>query len=104
MVERFGQEVARIALEVTDDKSLPKAQRKQAQIDHAPPMSPKATLVKIADKTCNLRDVANSPPAGWSLERRQAYFDWAKLVVDGLPAVSPQMRRAFDEAYAGRPT
>jgi guanosine-3',5'-bis(diphosphate) 3'-pyrophosphohydrolase len=31
----FGREVAGVVVEVTDDKSLPKAERKQAQVDHA---------------------------------------------------------------------
>lgn len=100
--ERFGKEVADVVMEVTDDKTLPKAERKQRQVEHAPHMSERAALVKLADKTCNLRDVAGSPPAGWSLQRKQEYFDWAKQVVDGLPAVNHRMRRAFDAAFALR--
>ena len=62
LVRHFGQEIADIVLEVTDDKSLLKAERKQQQIDHAPTISRRAKLVKLADKICNLRDLANSPP------------------------------------------
>ncbi|MEP6482768.1 MAG: hypothetical protein ABJA94_12260, partial [Rhodoglobus sp.] len=76
---------------------------KQRQVDHAPHLSERAALVKLADKTCNLRDVAGSPPAGWTLERKREYFDWAKRVVDRLPPVSPQMRTAFDHAWTLRP-
>lgn len=101
--ERFGKDVADVVMEVTDDKTLPKAERKQRQVEHAPHMSERAALVKLADKTCNLRDVAGSPPAGWSLQRKQDYFDWAKQVVDGLPPVNDRMRRAFDAAFALRP-
>ena len=36
LVRHFGQEIAEIVLEVSDDKALPKAARKQQQIDHAP--------------------------------------------------------------------
>jgi guanosine-3',5'-bis(diphosphate) 3'-pyrophosphohydrolase len=97
IAERFGREV-------TDDKTLTKAQRKQAQVDHAPSMSRGAALVKLADKTCNLRNVANAPPVGWSLVRRQEYFDWAKLVVDRLPDVSERMRNAFAKTFAKRPS
>jgi GTP diphosphokinase / guanosine-3',5'-bis(diphosphate) 3'-diphosphatase len=60
---------------LTDDKTLPKMERKRLQIEHAQHMSNEATFVKLADKICNLRDVATSPPAGWSLERRVEYFD-----------------------------
>ena len=103
LVERFGVEVADVVMEVTDDKSLVKAARKQMQIDHAPHKSKEAALVKLADKTSNLRDVASSPPTGWSLERRREYFDWAKQVVDGLPKVNAAMEQAFDEAWRQKP-
>lgn len=79
--ERFGDEAADIVAEVTDDKSLSKAERKRLQVEHAAGISYKAKLVKIADKVCNLRDIAASPPAAWSAERKQEYFDWAKAVV-----------------------
>lgn len=103
LVEQFGSRVADIVMEVTDDRSLEKAQRKQMQIDKAPHASPEATLVKLADKTCNLRDVAASPPAHWPIERRREYFDWAKKVVDGLPASDGPMLEAFRTAFAMRP-
>jgi len=99
----FGAKVADVVREVTDDKTLEKADRKRLQIEHAPHMSKRAALVKLADKTSNLRDVATSPPRGWSQERKRAYFDWAKAVVDQLPPVSKRLRAAFDEAYSKRP-
>jgi guanosine-3',5'-bis(diphosphate) 3'-pyrophosphohydrolase len=101
--ELFGADVAGVVVEVTDDKSLPKAERKQLQIEHAAHISERAKLVKLADKIANIRDVADAPPAGWSLERRREYFDWAKQVVDGLGDISPALRSAFDAAYARRP-
>jgi len=100
---RFGSDVAAVVLEVTDDKSLPRAERKQLQIDHAPRLSRAAKLVKLADKIANLRDVADHPPANWPLERRREYFDWAKRVVDGLRGTHPRLEAAFDAAFARRP-
>ena len=101
----FGPEVAGIVAEMTDDKSLAKTERKRLQIEHARHMSREGTLVKLADKICNLRDIAANPPAGWSLERRRQYFDWAKAVVDGLPQTggSERLMTMFNEAYAKRP-
>ena len=99
----FGTAIARIVLEVTDDKLLPKAERKRRQIEHAPHLSRAAKLVKLADKTCNLRDVAVSPPPTWSLRRRRAYFDWAKKVVAGVRGTNSRLEKAFDEAFANRP-
>jgi GTP diphosphokinase / guanosine-3',5'-bis(diphosphate) 3'-diphosphatase len=99
----FGDEIASVVLETTDDKSLAKAERKRLQIENAQHMSREAALVKLADKICNLRDVAVNPPAEWSVERRTEYFDWAKAVVNGLPPVSAELLGLFNAAYAARP-
>ncbi|HXN15882.1 MAG TPA: HD domain-containing protein [Usitatibacter sp.] len=101
--ERFGAEVARIVMEVTDDTTLEKAVRKRLQVEHAPRLSRQAKLVKLADKICNLRDLSASPPASWTRRRQREYFDWAKQVVDGLRGVHPQLEKIFDAAYAKRP-
>jgi guanosine-3',5'-bis(diphosphate) 3'-pyrophosphohydrolase len=101
--QAFGKRIARIVLEVTDDKLLRKAERKRRQIEHAPHLSKGAKLVKLADKICNLRDVADSPPPTWSLRRRRQYFDWAKKVIAGLRGVNRKLEDAFDAAYADRP-
>jgi guanosine-3',5'-bis(diphosphate) 3'-pyrophosphohydrolase len=99
----FGTMVLGYVLEVTDDKSLPKAERKAAQIAHAAHISYGAKLVKLADKICNLRDVADNPPADWPLQRRIEYFDWAKAVVDQMRGTHAGLERLFDGAYARRP-
>jgi GTP diphosphokinase / guanosine-3',5'-bis(diphosphate) 3'-diphosphatase len=99
----FGEEIAQIVVEMTDDKSLPKDERKRLQIVHAHQMSREGALVKLADKICNLRDVAANPPMGWSLQRQVEYFDWAKAVVDRLPRVSEYLLVKFNAAYAARP-
>ena len=99
----FGEEIAQIVVEMTDDKSLPKEERKRLQIEHAHQMSREGALVKLADKICNLRDVAANPPLGWSHKRQVESFDWAKAVVDGLPQVSATLLAKFDAAYAARP-
>lgn len=74
LVLRFGRTVADIVMELTDDKSLPKEECKRLQVEHAPHMSRAGALVKLADKTCNIRDMAACPPARWPLQRRQEYF------------------------------
>ena len=98
----FGDEVTPVVLEVTDDKLLDKSVRKQLQIEHTPHCSQQATLVKLADKISNLRDILASPPVGWSPERKQAYFDWAAAVVAGLRGVHPALEAVFDGLYARR--
>ena len=99
----FGKRITDIVLEVTDDKSLEKAERKRLQVEHAPHISRRAKLVKLADKICNLRDLASSPPSDWPEQRRQAYFDWAEQVVAGVRGRNAALDAAFDRALAARP-
>ena len=99
---RFGPRIARVVREVTDNKRLPKKERKRLQVKHAATISHDAQLVKLADKIVNLRDVAKRPPVTWNLARRREYFDWAKQVVDGMRGAHPRLEAAFDEAYGMR--
>lgn len=80
----FGEAVASLVMECTDDKSLPKLERKRLQIENAPKKSPGAKMIKIADKTCNLRSILSDPPEDWPLSRQHEYFVWAEKVVSGL--------------------
>ena len=99
----FGAVISKLVAELTDDKSLPSDVRKRRQVEHAPSLSPRARMVKLADKTCNLRDVVQDPPAKWPLKRKQEYFDWAKEVVDKIRGTNVKLEKAFDEAFAKRP-
>lgn len=101
--ECFGEEIALVVNEVTDDQALPKAERKRLQVERAASSSDNAKLVKLADKICNLRDLDSAPPAGWGLERKREYFDWAKAVVDQLRGIHSELEALFDQAYARRP-
>jgi (p)ppGpp synthase/HD superfamily hydrolase len=99
LIENFGQDVASLVLEVTDDKSLPKQERKRLQIVNAPKKTPRAQLIKLADKISNLRAVLASPPSDWSVARRCQYFEWAKQVVDALSAPHQGLKQEFDRLY-----
>ncbi len=94
----FGADVAGLVREVTDDKALPKAERKRLQIVNAARKSPGAALIKLADKTSNLRALAVSPPPDWDFERRMGYLAWASEVVAALPSRPEIPLRAFLEA------
>jgi GTP diphosphokinase / guanosine-3',5'-bis(diphosphate) 3'-diphosphatase len=97
ITEIFGEKVCGFVLEVTDDKSLPKAERKQKQIEHAPHLSDGAKQIKLGDKISNITDVMNDPPAGWSKERRLEYIEWGEKVVAGLRGANPALENQFDE-------
>jgi (p)ppGpp synthase/HD superfamily hydrolase len=92
----FGADVAGLVAEVTDDKSLPKLERKRLQIDHAAHASPRAKILKLADKISNLRAMQASPPKGWSSERKLDYVAWARQVVAGLRGTDAGLEAEFD--------
>lgn len=96
ITELFGAAVCRMVLEVTDDKSLPKAERKQLQIEHAPHLSVGAKYIKLADKISNIRDVLENPPDGWSKVRRGEYVGWGENVVAGLRGANGNLENCFD--------
>jgi len=97
LTELFGATVCGYVLEVTDDKSLPKEERKLKQIEHAPHLSDGAKQVKLGDKISNITDVLNNPPAGWSKERKAEYIKWGEKVVAGLRGANKDLENYFDD-------
>lgn len=94
---RFGADVAALVLEVTDDRSLSKAERKARQIAVAPHLSPGAQLIRLADKISNVRSIASSPPLGWPPARLAEYVEFCCRVVAGLRSIDPVLAKTFDD-------
>lgn len=99
IADQFGQDVLQIVLEVSDDKSLPVEERKQLQVSHTPNLSDRAKKLKIADKISNVQDIEIDPPENWTKERKVAYLDWAKQVVDGARGLNHKLDQYFDQVY-----
>ena len=97
--ENFGKNVKEIVAEVTDDRSLPKMERKRLQIEHAKTVSKKAKLVKLADKIYNLRDLQRSTPEGWTSERCKEYFIWAQKVCNNLKGTNEKLESILDDLF-----
>ena len=100
LTEAFGERICSMVQELTDDKALPKQERKRLQVEHAPHLSPGAALVKICDKIANITDVTHSPPPDWSEERRMAYLDWAASVVAGCKVDNDRLVQRFTDVLA----
>jgi len=98
--QRFGSEVAALVAEVTDDKSLPKEERKRLQITKTPGKSRRAKLLKLADKTSNLRGLMQNPPVGWTQARLRDYVVWAEEVVRSCRGLNPKLEADFDAVHA----
>ncbi len=96
----FGPDVRSVVEEVTDDKSLSKERRKALQVIHAPALSRRAKLIKLADKIHNVGALVSDTPRDWSRARLLAYMDWADQVVAGLRGVNPALERRYDATVA----
>lgn len=97
----FGDDVSALVVAVTDDKALPKEVRKALQIERAAQATPRARILKLADKCANLSALLLSPPP-WELERKLAYFDWAQAVVAGCRGSNAYLEAHFDALFARR--
>ena len=99
----FGEEIADVVLDVTDTMCIWMAVLKRLQVARAANSSDHAKLVKLADNICNVRDIGAHPPAGWTLERKRQYFDWAKEVVDQIRGTHAELEQRIDDVYALKP-
>jgi guanosine-3',5'-bis(diphosphate) 3'-pyrophosphohydrolase len=96
----FGLEVCSIVEELTDDKGMPRAARKLLQLENSGNISRRAKYIRIADKISNVEDIVHSPPARWSLKRREDYVIWAGKVVDALRGANENLERYFDTVFS----
>lgn len=95
----FGANVRSIVQEVTDDKSLPKQERKRLQVERAAGKTHQAKLVKLADKIYNLRDLQRCKPKNWTDDRCREYFCWAKQVCDNLKGTNAALESILDDIF-----
>ncbi len=77
----YGHIVLDTVVEVTDDKTLPKVERKKLQVKNAAKKSNRAKVIKIADKMHNCLSLKYSPPKGWSQDIIDGYIIWAWFVM-----------------------
>ena len=99
IVQQFGVEVFKLVLEVTDNMSLPKAKRKQLQLEHAKDLSIKAKQIKIADKTCNILDMLTTRME-WTHNMKIKYVIWAEGVIAACRGVNTELEAEFDKAVS----
>ena len=96
----FGEDVASLVEEVTDDKNLERRERERLQVEHAARKSDRAKILKLAYKTSNLRALSVDPPPDWSIKRRLEYVEWAREVAKGLRGTNMRLEDQFDRAAA----
>jgi len=100
LAQKFSERVASLAVECTDDMSLPKAERRRLQVVDAPHKSPGAKLIKIADKISNIRARIFAHASREQRAELAEYVAWAEQVVNGCRGVNTALDTLFDEAVA----
>lgn len=99
LLDTFNKDIADLVLDCTDDKTLPKQERKLLQITHTATLSDRAKLIKLADKIANLTDILHNPPVEWDTKRKLKYFEWSKQVADNAKGVNKDLDDWFDAVY-----
>jgi (p)ppGpp synthase/HD superfamily hydrolase len=97
LADKFGPRVATLVVEVSDDMSLPKTERRRLQVVGAPHKSPDAKVIKIADKISNISARIVSGPNEDELAGLADYVAWAEQVVSGCRGGNAWLDRTFDE-------
>jgi len=100
LAEKFSERVASLVVEVTDDMSLPKSERRRLQVVDAPEKSPDAKLIKTADKISNIRARIVPEPSAAERDDLFEYTNWAERVVAGCRGGNAWLDKSFDEAVA----
>ncbi len=99
--KRFGDRVLNLVKEVTDNMKLSSRERKNLQILKADTLSIDAQCIKIADKTCNIRDILTTR-INWTRRRKIAYIGWAIKVMtrikDKHQGLIEEFKNAVEEA------
>ncbi|WP_245615524.1 HD domain-containing protein [Afifella pfennigii] len=98
IAELFGERVAGWVGELTDDESLPEEERRRRQVEAFKTASRPARLVKLADKTSNLAEVAASPPEGWAAQELADYVEWGADVAAHCRGLDERLEARFEEA------
>lgn len=95
LVQRFGLEVAGVVAEVTDDKTIPRDERKRHSVLTIASKSRRAQYLKVADQASNIRALVTTPPTGWTLERQVTYVDWGVAIVERVVERHPHLEEFF---------
>ena len=89
--ELFGPRVMQLVGALTDDKLLPKAERKQLVLAHLITADESVKLIKLVDLCSNI----NSIPQEWSPDRLHEYLNWTRQVASLCAGVSPTLDELF---------
>lgn len=100
---KFGKKVLDIIKENTDNPNLDKIKQKEEQIKKMPKKSFHAQVIKIADRTSNLRDIVRIKP-NWKQKSLEKYIESSKTLVSNntlneMDSCCKKLIEVFYKAY-----
>jgi guanosine-3',5'-bis(diphosphate) 3'-pyrophosphohydrolase len=94
---QFGDKVFQLVMEVTDHSSGTDLDKFSQQLQRVDSLSQKAKLIKLADKISNVKSLLSFPPAGWDLEKRSLYINWADRIIHALHGTNEKLEAYYSE-------
>jgi (p)ppGpp synthase/HD superfamily hydrolase len=92
---QFGEDVAGLVAELTNDNRLPKARRRAEMMKHLSDLSPRAKRIKLADRLDNVVDLTRGIG---TREKRQRYHEETERLLEALSGTCEPIENAIREA------
>lgn len=102
IINKYGHDVFKILLEVSDDQSLSSIDKKKKQIENVSKISYEAKLVKLADKYSNIRDLEKNPPKTWKEDEIVGYIMWCYFLCQEIPGTLPILENKLNKIFCRR--
>ncbi|MBS0605114.1 MAG: bifunctional (p)ppGpp synthetase/guanosine-3',5'-bis(diphosphate) 3'-pyrophosphohydrolase [Verrucomicrobia bacterium] len=87
----FGKKVLFIVEQLTESLEI-------SLLDQAKAMSTEAKLVKLADRTHNLRDLLDHPPKVWKPDKVEKFIQKSRDLLEVLKEAHPALEKAYLDA------
>lgn len=93
---RFGERVRALVEALSDDKSLPRSERRRQVLEHLPSASREVKLLKLADLTSNMQLL----PGSWSAEQKREYWQWSTSAAALCSSECAELAELYQERAA----
>lgn len=93
----FGEEVFRLVTEVTNHHEGNEEEKFREQLEGVGALSPKARIIRLADKIANVKAVLSYPPESWDIEKRSYYINWADRIIRALSGTNKNLEDYYEE-------
>lgn len=91
----FGARVLLLVESLTDDKALPRAERREQVLAHLPHADDATKVVKLADLCSNVMTL----PSDWAPEHAREYLRWARRAAELCASSNPALDQLFRERW-----